>query len=189
MQKRHTGRVVCPGCDRYIKSTMWFVSRSSLEATASKPAHPRRSNPPQAAVPICLPSPPPLPLTRLQPVVISLQSALYMCVYETETEKKGQKKKKTVEQHYRFTAGPSFPVPVPLDGAAVAASLLTGCWSWHDMFPQQTAAPSFPPWIKSNQWADAVWLELWYCLIAQRLSLTHTVVSITAWFTAKSPRM
>lgn len=137
--------------------------------------------------PSARPLPPPLPLTRPQPVVISL---LHVCMWNRKREK-GPRRRETREKtwHYRFTAGPSFQVPLPLDSTAVVANLLTGCRSWHDMFPQQAAASSSPPWIKSNQWADAVWLELWYCLIAQRLSLTHTVVSITAWFTGTIPHM
>lgn len=53
MRKKKTGCKTDTGCVRWV----WCVSRSSLESTASKPAHPGRSNPPRAAVPICLPSP------------------------------------------------------------------------------------------------------------------------------------
>lgn len=73
-------------CDRHVKSAVWFVSRSSLEATASKPAHPRRSSPPQAAVPICLP-PPSLWQGRSQwPSVFTL----HVCMWN----RKGQEKEK-----------------------------------------------------------------------------------------------
>lgn len=112
-------------------------------------------------------------------------SRCYTCAHQKQKILKKGKIERVILQLHCW----AIPVSVSLDSTVVVASLLTGYRRWHDMFSQQTVIPSFPLWIKSNQCADAVWLELWYYLIAQRLSLTHTVVSITDWFTGTIPHM
>ena len=152
-------RVAHPGCVLYIKRSMWFVSRSSLEATASKPAHPRRSNPPQAAVPICLASPSSSPFDKAaaRSHQSSVRTCIYVCVCACVCVCVKQKEKigATLHIHHRTIF---FPLPLPLERAAVAASRLTGCRSWHDMFPQQSAAPSSPPLdqIKPVGWCTVI---------------------------------
>ncbi len=91
-RQRLRGRVVHPGCDPYVKSALWIVSCSSLEATASKTSTPKEKQHTSGGgshLPALSPSSPFDKATAR-----GHQSSVCMCVCATEREEKGKENEK-----------------------------------------------------------------------------------------------